>query len=189
MDYAGQRQDYFDSLAWVSDLTGTTGWGQLGEPTPCAAFDVRRLIGHLLGGAQRGIATARDSSWRDVPKVVTDVADGELGLAYKSLAAELVEAWSKLGAADRVSAPWGPCTAWEAVRGLTVETVTHGWDLAVATGQPAEAPPGVARRCLEYAARIIPDGLRGIDYDPPVTGVGAESPTERLAHVLGHRRR
>jgi uncharacterized protein (TIGR03086 family) len=188
VDFARQRQDYFDALVWVGDLIAETGPDQLGDPTPCRSFDVRQLIGHLLGTARRGLATARGISSRDIPNVVTDVADVALASAYATMADEIAELWSKLAAADRVPAPWKTCTAWEGARVFTVETVVHGWDLAVATGQPAEAPDGIAARCLQYSARIVPERLRGVLYDSPVVGAGATSTTDRLAHLLGHRR-
>jgi hypothetical protein len=76
----------------------------------------------------------------------------------------------------------------EAARGFTVETVTHGWDLAVATEQPCDAPEGIADRCLMYAASVIPDRLRGVMYDAPINGSKGCSTTEQLAHLLGHKR-
>jgi uncharacterized protein (TIGR03086 family) len=107
---------------------------------------------------------------------------------YATLASSIGDAWSRLAGTDEVTAPWGSCTALEAARGFTVETVTHGWDLAVATGQPHDAPAGIADRCLTYAASVIPDRLRGVMYDDPVGGAESTSATERLAHLLGHRR-
>jgi uncharacterized protein (TIGR03086 family) len=121
--------------------------------------------------------------------VVTDVPDTELAVTYAELAGLIRQAWLPLAAADEVPAPWGPCTALEAARGFTVETITHGWDLAVATGEPGEAPNGIADRCLAFAADVIPDRLRGVMYDKPVTRAGGSSTTEQLAHLLGHRRR
>jgi uncharacterized protein (TIGR03086 family) len=188
VDFARQRLDYFDAVAWVGGLIAATGPERLGGPTPCREFDVRQLIGHLLGSCRRGLASARGLSSRDVPLVVTDIADGQLATAYGMMAVEIREAWAKLAGADRVPTPWGPCSAWEGARGFTVETVTHGWDLAVSTGQPAEAPGGIAARCLDYGARIVPERLRGVVYDPPVVAAVATSTTERLAHLLGHRR-
>lgn len=65
-----------------------------------------------------------------------------------------------------------------------METVAHGWDLAVATGQPAHLE-AVAQRCLDTAGpQIVPERLRGVMYDPPLT-TQDESATERLAHLLG----
>jgi hypothetical protein len=68
-----------------------------------------------------------------------------------------------------------------------VETVTHGWDLAVATVQPREAPDQIADRCLLFASAVIPERLRGVMYGKPAADSQEDSPTTRLAHLLGHR--
>ena len=186
--FAQQLQDYSDACRWVGELAAATQTPQLDAPTPCENFDVRRLLGHLLGTAHRALATARGVSTRGIPHVITDVIDDKLAATYATLASAIPEEWSHVAAADPVVAPWGPCTALEAAQGFTVETVTHGWDLAVATGQPSEAPNGIADRCLGYAAAVIPDRLRGVMYDAPIVGDECPSATERLAHLLGHTR-
>jgi len=163
-------------------------WPSLRCPATARSRSVAGVLGHLLGTAHRGLATARGASTRDIPHVITDVPESELALTYAALVISIREAWSRLAAADHVTAPWGSCTALEAARGFTVETVTHGWDLAVATGQPSDAPNGIADRCLTYAASVIPDRLRGVMYDVPVVGAASSSATERLAHLLGHQR-
>ncbi|SCE86119.1 TIGR03086 family protein [Micromonospora coriariae] len=188
MTFAQQLQDYSDACRWVGDLATATQSPQLDARTPCEDFDVRSLLGHLLGTAHRSLATARGVSTRGIPHVITDVVDDKLALTYADLAKTIREEWSGLTAADTVVAPWGPCTALEAAQGFTVETVTHGWDLAVATGQPSEAPKRIADRCLEYVAAVIPDRLRGVMYGAPVVGVENVSATEQLAHLLGHKR-
>jgi uncharacterized protein (TIGR03086 family) len=186
---AQQRQDYVDALRWVTQLMTAVQATHLNVRTPCEEFDVRSLLGHLIGTAHRGLATAGRIPTRDIPHVITDIPDAELAPTYTELSASIQEAWSHLTATDAVVAPWGPCTALEAARGFTVETITHGWDLAVATGQPSDAPNGIADRCLSYAAVVIPDRLRGVMYDGPVVFAGTVSTTEQLAHLLGHERR
>ncbi|MFC0105689.1 TIGR03086 family metal-binding protein [Kibdelosporangium aridum] len=185
---ARQRQDYFDALGWVTQLMTAVQTRHLDARTPCENFDVRSLMGHLIGTAHRGLATARRVPTQDIPHVITSVPDAELAPTYATLSTSIREAWSPLAGADAVIPPWGPCTALEAARGFTVETITHGWDLAVATGQPSDAPNGIADRCLSYAAAIIPDRLRGVSYDAPVVAAGTFSTTEQLAHLLGHKR-
>jgi uncharacterized protein (TIGR03086 family) len=186
---AQQSKDYFDALDWVTQLATKVPIEDMGAATPCEDFDVRSLLGHLIGTAHRSLATARRIPTRGIPHVVNDVPDAELASTYARLAASIREAWTPLTAADEVHAPWGTCTAMDATRGFTVETITHGWDLAVATGQPSDAPDGIADRCLTYAAAVIPDRLRGVMYDRPVVNGKASSTTEQLAHLLGHRRR
>ena len=183
-----QRQDYVDALGWLTQLMTAVHPTQLSARTPCEEFDVRSLLGHLIGTAHRGLATARRIPTGDIPHVVSDIPDAQLASTYVALSVSVCQAWSHLAAAEVVVAPWGPCTALEAARGFTVETITHGWDLAVATGHASDAPNGIADRCLSYAADVIPDRLRGVMYDAPVASAGAVSATEQLAHILGHER-
>jgi uncharacterized protein (TIGR03086 family) len=186
---AQQRLDYFDALNWVAHLATEVPIKEMEAATPCEDFDVRSLLGHLIGTAHRGLATARRIPTRGIPHVVNDVPDAELASTYARLAASIRDAWAPLTAADEVHAPWGTCTAMDAARGFTVETITHGWDLAIATGQPSDAPNSIADRCLAYAAAVVPDRLRGVMYHRPVVNGNASSTTEQLAHLLGHRTR
>ena len=187
MDLGGQRHDYFGALEWVAGLMRAATQGQMGAPTPCEEFTVRDLMGHLVGTARRSAGTVQGISTRHVPHVVTGIADGDLAATYESVTQDIRKLWQPASDGDRVTAPWGSCTALDALRGFTVETVTHGWDLAVATGQPREAPDQIADRCLLFASALIPDRLRGVMYDKPVADSRDDSPTSRLAHLLGHR--
>lgn len=187
MDLEGQRRDYFGALEWVGGLMSATAPDQMGAPTPCEEFAVRDLMGHLIGTARRSVGTAEGTSTRHIPHVVADVADGDLAATYESAARSIRKLWQSVGEGDLVTAPWGSCTALEALRGFTVETVTHGWDLAVATGQPSEAPGQIADRCLLFASAVIPDRLRGVMYGQSAADSPDDSPTTRLAHLLGHR--
>ena len=188
MTFEQQRGDYFEALAWVGDLFVATAPSQLDDPTPCAEFSVRLLMGHLIGTAQRGLATATGTPARDVPHVVSDVADERLVATLVDIAGRIPAAWSRLHDTATVIAPWGVCTAIDAARGFTIETIVHGWDLAVATGRPRDVLEAAAERCLPHAAEAIPDRLRGVMYDQPVRCVGLASATDRLAHHLGHHR-
>ena len=106
-----QRQDYFDALGWVTHLAVETPAELLEASTPCADFDVRRLLGHLIGTAHRGLATARRTPTRGIPHVIDDVPDAELASTYAHLVSSIRTAWMPLAATDEVAAPWGQCTA------------------------------------------------------------------------------
>lgn len=60
---------------------------QLGAPTPCAAFDLRALLGHLVGTAERSLATAQARPTHSIPHVAADIADRDLAPRYLTLAA------------------------------------------------------------------------------------------------------
>ena len=183
-----QRQDYVAALDWVRALMAATRPEQLDLPTPCDEFDVRALLGHPIGTARRGRGTVARAYVRGIPHVVTDVADADLARTFSGITTEIARASADLRPAEQLTAPWGECSSYGALRGFTVETVTHGWDLAVATGQDPSALDAVAARLLESSTELVPARLRGVMYDDAVP-TGSSSATERLAYSLGHRRR
>ena len=136
-----QRQDYLEALGWVSGLMLATTPAQLIGPTPCEEFDVRLLMGHLVGTA------------RHTPHVVTSVPDDDLAAAYASPARYAGPGrcyTERIG--SRLSG--GPAPL-EAVRGFTVETITHGWDLAVAIGQVTHQDPSPIRDPLAAQVCLV----------------------------------
>jgi uncharacterized protein (TIGR03086 family) len=77
-----------------------------------------------------------------------------------------------------------------AVGAYTSETLVHGWDLAVATGQDSEADPELAEAVLALARWAIPAEPRGghVPFAQPVEPAAGAGATERLANWSGHAR-
>ncbi|WP_214408162.1 TIGR03086 family metal-binding protein [Pseudonocardia lacus] len=185
------RPAYRTALDWVGSLAAGVRPEQLSDPTPCDDYDVRTLLRHLVTTARRAVAIAEGGSALDIPTISTDVADHDLATAYAQEAKRALDAWSDDAMlAAEVTVPWGRITGGQAVWAYTSETLVHGWDLAVATGQPSEADPTVAEAVLVAARRAIPAEPRGGDvpFAPPVDPAPGAGPTERLANWTGRRR-
>ena len=69
------------------------------------------------------------------------------------------------------------------------EILTHGWDLAQATGQPTERDPELACWALAGAKRILPPEARGADvpFGPVVEVPPGAGPYAQLAAWLGRQ--
>jgi uncharacterized protein (TIGR03086 family) len=180
---------YLKTMNWVGDLLSAVLESSLATSTPCTDFDVRSLSGHLIGTAERSLGTAERRSTREIPHVIIDVPDTMLAQRFGELAEQIHSAWSVLEPGEPVVAPWGQCSALDAVRGFTIETLVHGWDLAVATDQPSEAPAGLADAVNVHVDRVIPETTRNRMYAPAWPSADDAGPTEQLANSLGHHRR
>jgi hypothetical protein len=84
---------------------------------------------------------------------------------------------------------WGaptPCTG--LVRTRIIEQLGHGWDLARATGQPADFPADVVERALAAAREQLatrPSGSGWVPFAPEVPVPGGAPAINRLAGFLG----
>lgn len=184
------RPLYRTALDWTTGLAAAVTEDQMSLPTPCAEFDVRALIGHLVGTVRRGHAAAAGLDVMAVNVDLPDLADPAGDFAAGAKAA--VDAW----AADdslldaMITVPWGTVPGRGVLIGYLNETLVHGWDLAAATGQDWEADPDV----VDVVAQIFPQFLRADIRDAddvpfgrvvePRPGAG---PTERLANWSGRR--
>ncbi|HEX9260886.1 MAG TPA: TIGR03086 family metal-binding protein [Acidimicrobiales bacterium] len=162
---------------------------QLGDATPCASWDVKALINHIVGGTYWFAASmAGDSgSGGELP----DLAAGDFVAAFDEGVAKAVAAFGEEGAlAKMVTLPFGTMPGGAFMGIATTDTFTHAWDLARATGQDASGlDPELATQLLAGAKLAIADGFRGPDGKAPF-GAQAEapegaSPADELAAFLG----
>jgi len=172
---------------WVAELLAGVTPDQLALPTPCAEFDVAQLVQHLYGVADRVEAMGHGRPAASVPPFAEALPD-DLAAGYRERAERSQAAWADDDTLTRVVvAPFGPLPGAQVIGVYVSEQVTHGWDLAVATGQPAEAAPELAE-LGERAIRAVLDPLpRGgvVPFGPAVEATPGARPTERLAAYLG----
>jgi uncharacterized protein (TIGR03086 family) len=159
---------------------------QLDAPTPCTEYDVRRLEAHLLGVVGRIAHVGAGGAPFDVPSIVEGVDD--VCAAWDAGRARLDKVWSDDAVLDRsLQAPWGTVPGRIVALGYVQEVLTHGWDLAVATGQRDRLDESLAATCLDESVKLLPAQPRGgrIPFGPVVDVPAEAGAYERLAGWLG----
>lgn len=181
------RSDYAAALAWVTGLMRDVRADQRDAPTPCTEFDVHTLMEHLIATAVRAEAIGHGRDANAEPRFVES---DDPATTYAETADRAIAAWTDDATLDApASVPWGTVPGRAALAGYVRETLVHGWDLAVATGQPAEADPAVVAPALATAQEFLPAEIRAeewVPFDPPVEPRADAGPTERLANWCGH---
>jgi uncharacterized protein (TIGR03086 family) len=174
----------FDHTADVFDGVAATQWD---DTTPCAEWDVRALAVHTLGVVENMGRTARGE------ERLEDVNSVELGAdpaaRFRAVADPTIAAWRVADLDAPLDFGGGRMVPTRfAVMVNLLDTSTHSWDLARATGQPEELPAGVAEVALESAREVVRDEIRGTrGFDPVVTPPVDASATQELVAFLGRR--
>ncbi|GAA3578529.1 TIGR03086 family metal-binding protein [Microlunatus spumicola] len=171
---------------WVADLLGAVGPEGLDGATPCTAFDVEALVKHLFGVADRVVAMGAGRPAESVPASVATLPDDVVG-AYRAHVEEGRAAWADPASLGRlVEAPFGLVPGAAVLGVYLAENLTHGWDLATATGQDPEADAALVAAAYATMRQILPAaGRDGFPFDPPVEPAADAGPTERLANWTG----
>ncbi|MBM3940128.1 MAG: TIGR03086 family protein [SAR202 cluster bacterium] len=159
-----------------------TRLGQMGEPTPCAEWNVRQLVEHIVGGPvfyYNVLSHGQD--------VGLDPAAGHLA-NYEKGTGKVIEA-GRTG--DTLSAifpsPFGEMPGAQFIVTAALDIAIHGWDLAKATGQDTHLNAGLVEQLhaifAPNAAMLRAFGAFGPEVPIPATG-GTQ---ERLLGALGRR--
>ncbi|CCG04413.1 conserved protein of unknown function [Blastococcus saxobsidens DD2] len=176
--------DLGPQTAETARVVAGVGDDQLDDPTPCAGMSVAALLDHLVGLTLAFRSAAERAEFSGGPS-----AD----------ATSLAPDWRTLLPArlDALATAWGDPAAREGdaeVAGVRLpasvmavvalnEVLVHGWDLAVATGQPYRPDDASVRACAEMVGdrrdpSAEPEGLFG-----PVVPVPDDAPA--FARLLG----
>lgn len=178
------------TLALTGIVTGV-GDDQLDARTPCTGSSLGDLLDHVDGLALAFTAAAkktpvegdRQGPSADASRLGPDWRT-RLPERLATLAAAWAdsEAWSGMTAAGGVELPGE-------VAGLVAlnEVIVHGWDLAVASGQPYSAEPALVEAAYGFVQAAVaenPEGSPGL-FGPPVPVPDDASLLDRLLGLTG----
>jgi uncharacterized protein (TIGR03086 family) len=166
--------------------------GQEAAPTPCTEWDVRSLLSHVIGTLwlAEGLFTGQAPRYPMAPGGLpaADAGGDDPVAAYAEASAAALAAAGAGDALTRVHAtPLGNMPGPALAGFTTLDMTVHGWDLARATGQPADLDGRLAAHVLGFAEQALTPDTRapGIGPARPVP-VGAPV-TERLIAFLGRQ--
>ena len=181
-----------DEIALLSDVLDSTGAliagvkpDQWEQSTPCAEWDVRALVEHILGWMQVFDAGANGGLFEGDPGAYR-LGDDPAG-AFRTSAAGMIEGWRKGGTDRTVRLTMGELPAPMVLNMTLMEYMTHGWDLATATGQSMPYSDAEAEQVLERAHATLKPEYRGPDTamgEPQEAPVGAPA-VDQLAAFMG----
>jgi uncharacterized protein (TIGR03086 family) len=184
------RPVHRQAMTQTESIVAAVGPGQLTHPTPCDEYDVRALLSHIVGGLNRVAIAGEGGDALARPARADDVPDDRWLAAYRTASARAAAAWTDDAKLDAlVELPWGKIPGRFAIAGYIQEILTHGWDLAKATGQPTERDPELAAFALAGARRILPAEARGADvpFGPVVQVAPDAGRYAQLAAWLGRQ--
>ena len=179
-----------DALSQTFDHTtkviAGVGPDQLGASTPCREWTVRELLAHTTGVViNMGRGASRQPLLPDINAVELD---GDLGTQFRTEADNTLAAWNDCDLDDEVDIGAGPMPASAGLSINLLDTTTHSWDIARATGQSGELPEELAAFVLEITRNFVNDDIRSFAGFDPAVGVAEDSSaTDKLVAFLGRQ--
>ncbi len=172
----------------VEAIVGAVRPEQLSAPTPCSELQVRALINHLIFENLAHAALA-DGAAIPAPDRTTDYVGEDHVAAYLESARAVRAAFERPGMVTR---RYGPMEAPGSmlVQQLVIELLSHGWDLAKATGQSTDLDPELAGQILTTARGFISDNFRGDEpapFAPATEAPPGATRADELAAFLGRK--
>ena len=182
------RPLFASAASTACDVVGRVRPDHLTGPTPCADFDVRALLAHLIAVFRRVAAVGRSEDPFTVPHLVTDVPNDGWAVAARDATAEVEDVWADPAVLTRqLRLPFGVLPGAAALTTYAGEVTTHTWDLAVATGQDPTWDPRVLSVTLAAIRRALPAEGRGAEVPfGPAVPVADDAPAiDRLVAWQG----
>ncbi len=176
------ERSYDQTAKLVADLDETG----LRAPSPCAGWDVRATLNHLLGATWMFTLV---NQGREAGEDAGDVLGDDPGLAVAAAAKENLASWRQPGAFDGDRTyPFGTFPADFAALINLEEVVVHNWDVATACGLDLTIDEPIAQIVYDWGRSIPLDEFRAHGaFGPEVPVLASASVSDRLMGLLGRR--
>jgi uncharacterized protein (TIGR03086 family) len=175
------------ALSNTHELVAGVGADQWASPTPCADWDVRALVNHIVTG---NFWAAELGAGKTIPEV-GDRLDGDVladdpTAVYQESAEVAAAVFREPGAMERPCAvSYGPVPGEIYCGHRFIDVLIHGWDVAQATGQDRTLPPDLVEACIEVvepqAELLRGSGMYGTGGD----GAGGSDRQSQLLAMVG----
>lgn len=189
-DKSGILRRHGEAIALFGTRVHQVRDDQWDAPTPCEAWTVRDLVGHLTVEQLWVPRLVRDGA---TIEEVGDEFDGDqLGDdpvgAWDRAAVAAVAAFSEPGALDRtVHLSSGPSGAGAYCSQMMMDAVVHAWDLSRAIGADEQLPPEAASAALREVEPYADDLASTPMFADPVPPPPGADDLTRLLCLLGRR--
>ena len=159
---------------------------QLQGPTPCAKFTVSSVLEHMIGGATAFAPAFRGET---APTAAAAAGAGTVQERWRRAMAELSAAVCTAGAQVRtIASPFGEVPGSTFARYVAFDGLVHGWDLAIATGQPYDPPRDLVAEVDAFTRQLLKPEMRdGDTFAAETQPPPAASPLERLVAFSGRQ--
>ncbi|MEE6309590.1 TIGR03086 family metal-binding protein [Plantactinospora veratri] len=159
---------------------------QLDNATPCAEYDVRRLVNHLLfwGSSLEGAGRKETVPPPAGSETELDLTTGDWAADLTAEVERIATTWAEPAAWDGTTHMGGPTELPAGLVGgmIVTELVVHAWDLARATGQHPSWDDDLLGYVHDEVVKTAEQGRQMGVYGPEVE-VAATAPT--LDRILG----
>jgi uncharacterized protein (TIGR03086 family) len=179
---AALEQSYEQTTDLVARLTSA----ELDRPSPCAGWDVRATLNHMLGTTWMFTLVNQGQT---ADENAGDVIGDDASLAVAAAAKENLASWRQPDAFDGDrSYSFGRFPATDAAMLNLGEVVVHNWDVARATAQELVIGAAVGQMVYDWCSSIPLDDFRAHGAFGPEVPVPASAPiVDRLVGLLGRQ--
>ena len=165
---------------------GADDWG---KPTPCAEWDVRALVNHVVGELLWAPPLVEGQTVADVgDRFDGDVLGSDPVATTDGAAAAARDSFASTGALDRtVHLSFGDFSGDNYCWQLISDLLVHAWDLARGIGADDVMDPSLAEQVHDFLAPMLAQMAGSPYFAAPVEAASDASAQDRLLAATGRR--
>jgi uncharacterized protein (TIGR03086 family) len=148
--------------------------------TPCDEWNVRTLLNHMLDTQRYFLSNARGEEAPPPAATPPQVLSDDPVSDFNRTRSEMLAAYGEPGIIEKTGPSLGIAFS---------DQLLHGWDLALAAGQDAAMPVGLAEAAYQMIYGRFTDEQRKGVFKPAIPVADDASPQERLLAYTGREPR